>query len=88
MIMQALNTMGMRVPTKMATVAFQLLVSTFVTSASIITMPITPIRAVVKAEFILPIYFLPTVELTEQQKKRHSLNYVSPKAYYLIVSGN
>ena len=56
-MMQALKTMGMSVPTKIATVAFQPLVVILVTRASIITIPMTPIRAVVKAEFILPMYF-------------------------------
>jgi hypothetical protein len=42
-----------------------------VTKASIITMPITPMRAVVKAEFILPIYFSSLPNWQNNKKERN-----------------
>ena len=84
-MIQAENTIGIRVPTNVQTAGSQSVVVIEVTSVSITTIPITPVTADSRAEFILFICFS-YCQFDRQKEERHSLNYVSRKLYYLIVS--
>jgi hypothetical protein len=71
MIIQAENTIGIRVPTNVQTEASHPVVVMLVTRVSITTIPITPVTAESNAPFILFIIFSSRLVASKHKKRTH-----------------